>query len=70
LISTAIISKHVEEVVVSLTRGSWALLPPGDRELSGRYSNCSLVSWRWKSDAWSFMSRHYFVSVHSTVNTV
>jgi len=39
-------------IVVSLTRGSWALFPPGDRELTGRQPSGNLLLLRWKVDVW------------------
>ena len=44
-------------------------VPSGEGDLTGRRTSGTLLPWRWKSDVWRFMSRHYFVSVPSTINT-
>ena len=38
--------------VVSLTRGSWALFPPGDRDLTFRQPSGYVLPWRRKVDVW------------------
>jgi hypothetical protein len=69
LVPTERISKHVEEVLVSLTRGPGPCSSSGDKDLTDRQPSGTLLSWRWKYGVWRFLFGHCFVWVLSTVDT-
>jgi hypothetical protein len=51
---------------VYLTRGSWALFPSGDRELTVRQTSGTLLHCRWKFDVWRVGVRGHTVTPYNS----